>query len=147
MFEWDCSRTVSTIQRGGTFYNGRTNMSSMQIWGCRKTNKGETLINMGSEVHLPSGCMFEWDSTCTVPTIQRGGTLYIGRLKMSNMQKWGCRKTNKGETPINMGSKVHFSPDCMFDWACIRTVPYFQRGGKLYHERQNMPSMQIWGSR
>ena len=30
-----------------------------QIWGCRKTNKGETLINMGSEVDLPPGCMFD----------------------------------------------------------------------------------------
>ena len=28
-------------------------------WGCRKTNKGETLINMGSEVDLPPGCMFD----------------------------------------------------------------------------------------
>ena len=30
-----------------------------QICGCRKTNKGETLINMGSEVDLSPGCMFE----------------------------------------------------------------------------------------
>ena len=29
-----------------------------QIWGCRKTNKGEPLINMGSEVDLPSDCTF-----------------------------------------------------------------------------------------
>ena len=56
-----------------------------QIWGCRKTNKGETLIKMRSEVHLPSGCMFERDCTRTVPHIQRGGTFYIGRLNMSNM--------------------------------------------------------------
>ena len=59
MFERDCIRTVPHIYRGGTFYNGRLNMSNMEIWGCRKTNKGETLINMGSEVDIPSGCMFE----------------------------------------------------------------------------------------
>ena len=59
MFEGACIRTVPYFQRGGTFYIGRLNMSSMQIWECRKTNKGETLINMGSEVDLPSDCMFE----------------------------------------------------------------------------------------
>ena len=56
-----------------------------QIWGCRETNKGETLINMGSEVDLPPGCMFDGACFCTVPDIRRGGTFYIGRLNMSNM--------------------------------------------------------------
>ena len=51
--------------------------------GCRKTNKGETLINMGFEVDLPPGCMR------TVRYRQRGGTFYIGRPNMSNMQKMG----------------------------------------------------------
>ena len=70
---------------------------------------------MGSEVHLPSGCMFERDCTRTVPHIKRGGTFYNGRLNMSNMEIWGCRKTNKGDTLINMGSEVDLSPGCMFD--------------------------------
>ena len=118
-----------------------------QIWGCRKTNKGETLINMGSEVDLPSDCMFEWDCIHTVPHIYQGGTLYNGRLNMSNMQIWGCRKTNKGETLINMGSEVHLPSGCMFERDCTRTVPHIQRGGTFYIGRLNMSSMQIWGCR
>ena len=59
MFERDCIRTVLQIYRGGTFYNGRLNLSNMEIWGRRKTDIGETLINMGSEVDLSPGCMFE----------------------------------------------------------------------------------------
>ena len=55
------------------------------------TNKGETLINMGSEVDLPSGCMFDWVCNHTVSYFQRGGTFYIGRLNMSNMQKMGVQ--------------------------------------------------------
>ena len=100
---------------------------------------------MGFEVHLPSGCMF--NRVRTVPTKERGGTYYNGRLNMSNMEIWGCRKTNKGETLINMGSEVDLPSGCMFDWNCILTVPCFQRGGTFYHERQNMSSMQLWGSR
>ena len=64
-------------------------MSNMEIWGCRKTNKGETLINMGSEVDLSPGCMFDEACTRTVPHIYRGGTFYNGRLKMVSMQKMG----------------------------------------------------------
>ena len=64
-------------------------MSNMGIWGCRKINKGEPFINMGSEVDLPSGCMFDWVCIHTVPYFQRGGTFYIGRLNMSSMQKMG----------------------------------------------------------
>ena len=79
MYDGACMRTVAYIQRDGTFYNGRLNMSNMKNWGCRKTNKGETLINMGSEVDLPPGCIR------TGPHINRVGTLYNGRLKMSNM--------------------------------------------------------------
>ena len=61
----------------------------MQIWGCRKTNKGEILINMGSEMDLYSDCMFEWACMRTVPYIERGGTVYTGRLNMSNMEILG----------------------------------------------------------
>jgi len=100
---------------------------------------------MGSEVHLPSGCMFEGDSTRTVPTIQRGGTLYNGRLNISNMEKRGCWKINKGETLINMGSEVDLPSGCMFDWVYNHTVPYFQRGGMSYIGRLNMSSMEKMG--
>ena len=41
-----------------------------------------------------------------------------------------------------MGSEVDLSPGCMFDEACIRTVPYFQRGGTFYNERLNMSNME-----
>ena len=94
----------------------------MGLWGCRKTNKGETLINMGFEVALPSGCMFDWNCIHTVPYYQRGGTFYHERLNMSSLEIWGCRKTNKGETLINMGSEVDLSSGCMFDWDCIQTI-------------------------
>ena len=47
------------IDLGGILYNGRLKMSLMEILGCKKTNKGETLINMGFEVDLPAGCMFD----------------------------------------------------------------------------------------
>ena len=70
--------------------------------------EGDTLINMGSEVDVPPGCMFDEVCNRTVPCFQRDGTFYIGRLNMSNMQKWGCRKTNKGKILINMGSEVDF---------------------------------------
>ena len=74
-------------------------------------------------MHLPSGCMFNWDRT--VPTKERGGTYYNGWLNMSNMEIWGCRKTNKGETLINMGSEVELPSGCMFDWDCIQTPVFF----------------------
>ena len=79
---------------------------------------------MGSEVHLRSDCMFDGVCIRTLPDIQRGETFYIGRLNMLNMKNWGCRKTNKGETLINMGSEVDLPPRSMFDGACIRTVAY-----------------------
>ena len=57
----------------------------------------------------------------------------------------GCRKTNKGETLINMGSEVHLCSDCMFDEACIRTVPYFEQDGTFYMGRLNMSNMEKKG--
>ena len=148
MFDWACIHTVPHIERGGTLNNGRLNMSNMQIWGCRETNKGETLINMGSEVDLPSSCMFRRYCIYTVLHIyQGGGLLYIGRLHMSSMQIWGWRKTNKGETLINMGYEVHLPSGWMFERDYTRTVPYVQRGGTFYIGRLNMSNMQIWGFR
>ena len=44
---------------------------------------------MGSEVGLPPACMFDGASIRTVPYIERGGTFYMGRLNMSNME-CGC---------------------------------------------------------
>jgi len=40
------------------------------------------------------------------------------------MEIWGCLKTNKGETLINLGSEVDLPSDYMFDCVCIHTVPY-----------------------
>ena len=56
-----------------------------KIWCVDRVIKGkpETLINMGSEVDLPPGCIR------TVPHINRGGTFYNGRLNMSNMEILG----------------------------------------------------------
>ena len=77
------------IYLGGTLYNGRLKMLLMEILGCKKTNKGETLINMGFEVDLPAGCMFECGCNRTVPYFERGGTFYNGRLHTLNMQILG----------------------------------------------------------
>ena len=63
---------------------------------------------MGFEVDLPPGCMLDGDCIRTVPYSQRGGTFCNGRL---NMQKWGCRESNKWETVINMGSERISSKD------------------------------------
>ena len=63
-----------------------------QIWkyrGCRKTNKGETLIKMGCEVDLPPGCIFYGAWIRTMQYLWRGGTFYIGGPKMSKIQKMG----------------------------------------------------------
>ena len=54
-------------------------------------------MNMGCEVDLPSGCMFDWVCIHTVPYFERGEMFYIGRLNMSSMQKMGVRYTNKGK--------------------------------------------------
>ena len=62
----------------------------MEIGGCRKTNKGKTLINMGAEVNLASGCMFDWAFIYTVPYFLRGETFYHARQNISKMQIWGC---------------------------------------------------------
>ena len=42
---------------------------------------------MGSEVDLPSGCMFDWVCIHTVPYFERGEMFHIGRLNMLSMQK------------------------------------------------------------
>ena len=64
-------------------------MANMGLWGCRKTNKGETLINMGFEVDLPPGCMFDGARIRTLPHMYRGGMFYNGRVKMTNMEILG----------------------------------------------------------
>ena len=79
---------------------------------------------MGPEVDIPPGCMYDGACMRTVAYIQRDGTFYNGRLNMSNMKNWGCRKTNKGETLINMGSELDLPPCCMFDGGCLRVVAY-----------------------
>ena len=59
---------------------------------------------MGSEVDLPPGCMFDGASIRSVPCIERGGTFYMGRLNMSNMEKkGGVNRLIKGK---KMGDKI-----------------------------------------
>ena len=41
-----------------------------------------------------------------------------------------------------MGSEVDLCSDCMFELACNRTVPYFERGGRFYNGRLNMSNME-----
>jgi len=44
-----------------------------------------------------------------------------------------------------MGFEVAFPSACMFDWACIHTVSYFQRGATFRIGRLNMLNMQKMG--
>ena len=70
---------------GYVLFYSEESLNMSNIRGCRKTNKGETLINMWFEVDLPPGCM------CIVRDIQRGGTFSSGDQICQICEKWGCR--------------------------------------------------------